>query len=220
MDTVTDATRISSNDGKESSSPCVAFTDNFTLKDNIGKLSQPDNTINSDPKPKARKINRQYRINRAPKIDPKTTKFLSDKDKVLLCVMFIANNIVARQISGNIMNRIKGKISQAQYDNNFEEIKSEELRLMRSLPNILDRNEISSDSIGYDIIVEIIDLLAGISLKEKNANQKAKLQNKLVALISKNGVNLSHNDTLKDIKQQLLNLSPEERAMILVSLPL
>lgn len=220
MDTVIDATRISSSDinsnkGKESSSPFVQPTQ-ITSEINTGKYRQ---RIPRQPRPP--KHPKEPKQQKEPKIR-KQFESISNYEKVQLCLKFMANNMITRQLSGNIINRLKGKIPETEYQSNLILIEARRIAVTNELDTLLTvkRNEIVSGFINPSTFDEITNILARIPLKPKNENQKAKLKAKIITHMASQAIYVAHSDPLLVLKEKLMELSPDERIKVLGGIPL
>jgi hypothetical protein len=206
MTTVSDATRISSSND-ESSSPFIAVHPNRNNKCLRGRGRGRNNGAET---------NDSGRKNRTPKIE-RDRENLSASEKFELCVLFQASNMFTRQISGNIVNRLKGNITDEEFKSNEETLRARKEVFGENLKEIVasfPENGLLTD----DIIARVSTLLASIPLKEKNQNQKAKLTNKMLMSFQKQG--LYSADPHKELKQKIMELSPDERTKVLMALPL
>lgn len=223
MDTVIDATRISSSDinsdvGKESSSPFVQPMQNESDGLNINNRKYYQRVPRQPRPPKERrkpKEPKQINIR-------KQVELIPNQEKVKLCLKFMANNMITRQVSGNIVNRLKGKISETEYESNLVLIESRRNIVAIELDNILSskKDEITSGYIRQETFNEITDILARIPLKAKNENQKAKLKAKIITHMASQAIYVAHSDPLLTLKEKLMELSPDERIKVMSSIPL
>lgn len=260
MDTVNDATRISSSSeqlqlssdvGKESSSP-------FDTPNIISEVKEPqlniitltdfngqflDTTVSAGSLRDFRRFRRSPKKQREPKQpkepkvpkerkqpkEPKHTKEpkfpkeqITNGEKFCLRLMFIGENMFCRQKAGNLMNRIKGKISAQEYGNNNRILSNNKILFDHGVNDIAvdHHKEIGTGYIQLEILDKIMNLFKLIPLKEKNPNQQNKLRHKIIMSLAASEIHVSHNDPHSALKESLLALSPEERAKVLASIPL
>jgi hypothetical protein len=213
MGIVNDATRISSSainikEDKESSSPFVTSNNN-PIGRNRERVPRP-------PRP-PRELKNTKQINLR-----KERELIPNNEKVQLCLAFMANNMITRQLSGNIINRLKGKKSEVEYQTNLGIIDSKRTAVFNELNAILTSkgNEITSGYINPETFDEITDVLARIPLKAKNVNQKAKLKAKIITHMASQAIYVAHSDPLLVLKEKLMELSRDERIKVMTGIPL
>lgn len=192
MDTVTDATRISSNNHEvieESSPPEVTLV----------LLTRPNRRIKNQNMKLVRELN-----------------LPSSYERVHLSILFIATNMINRQTAGNIVNRSKGKISQSEYGTNALCLHLKESTFYSDLNRLLAENEyeLLAPSMSASMISRIIDLLSTLSLKELSEKQKTKLHDKFTKMISRQGIHFTNDDTVSNLTRHLMGLSPDERERV------
>lgn len=163
----------------------------------------------------------RFRRNKVKGLPPKQIEFVDEYEKLRLAVVFIANNIISRQISGILVNRMNGKISQLEHMSYITEIESRGTEFKTNLDTfvVANKDEIMSTCIRLSLISQLTDLLITLSLKGKNANQKEKLREKLMTIIMRQGINFTQDDPLENLRKQLSKLSLDDQEKLLKSFP-
>ena len=223
MDIVTNATRISPYDfdhetGKESSSPLVTTNQNPNESQSPIQLKRFNQRIRMR---RESKQEREPRILKEPKFG-KQHESISNSEKFHLCLQFMANNIIMRQISGNIVNRLKGKITEIEYMFNVGQMEERKTRFFLESEEFIrsKKEEIDSGYLEPHTFDIITDALARIPLKEKNANQREKLKVKIMTQFASQTIYVTSSDPLIALKLQLMELSPDQRIKVLGAIPL
>lgn len=232
MDIVTNATRsssnsveLSTNSGKESSSPF----DTTNNQEEIHKHTFDENShqykIRGHRNCKGhRGRGRLPREPRKPReLNPnKQLEILSSHEKITLKLILLGEQMCARQTSGNIINRLKGKITHTQFNENQNVLRKNKELFYSELTQLLltSLEEIKNESVTSGMLDKIIILFNSISLKEKTANQQNKLRKKIIDCLSTMGFHMEYSDSHNTLRQEFLALSPEERAKVLAGIPL
>ena len=226
MDIVTNATRISSSDvnhdiSKESSSPSVTtnqslvesqfstHTKRYNPRIRMQRQLKEPKAFNEIKRQKEQKFGKQHEL-------------ISNSERFQLCLQFMANNITMRQVSGTIINRLKGKITEVEYTSNLHEIETRKVEFFLELDRIKisKKDEIDSGYLEPETCNIITEAVARIPLKGKNANQKSKLKVKIITQLASQAIYVTSSDPLIALKQQLMDLSPDERIKVLGAIPL
>lgn len=176
------------------------------------------NRIRIPNKPKELKRNKSIKEPKFARTKRKL-ELVSISEKFSLCLQYIFMNIVTRQFNGNIINRMKGRISSDEFKENMIILGKANFNAVFSDLLISKQIEINAGLINEDTINEITELLAGIPLKPKNPNQKSKLKNKIITQLASHGIHLNNSDPLISIRRKLMELAPNDRAKVLVSIP-
>lgn len=142
---------------------------------------------------------------------------ISDKRRFELCILFQASKLFPRQTSGNVVSRLKGKISSEEFASNQEIVRIKRILFDESLAELV-ATQMEVISLTDDVALRVTELLASIPLKKKNHNQKVKLHDKVLANFQKEGLYLA--DPHRKLRQRFTELSPEETERILMAAPL
>ncbi|CAH6420005.1 Hypothetical protein HVR_LOCUS1057 [uncultured virus] len=171
--------------------------------------------------PMREKKERKERLMKEPK-EKKIPEIVPSLQKFHLRLVLMSEQMFTRQKSGLIINRLKGKISGNEFGVMYTFLGAKMALLTSALNEfVVSRHqELSTGYVSQDTIDAVTKLFVGISLKEKTPVQQNKLRQKIVNNLANSGIRLSIVDPHANLKQELLALSPAERASVLRGIPL
>jgi len=219
MDNTINAKRNSSLSGKESSSPSDPF-DNIIEKEPEGSYEEESSL--------AKVLSYSYNegatnlYNALPHLHSKSDFHMKvpHEEKFKLCALLILNNIVSKQYSANIYNRLKQKIRPVVYFTTAGKIRYARDETIKKLYLTVSQEDVKLGHISANTIDSLMSGLCSVSVKDRGQRQKDKLKQKVIALMLKNGLTVEsqeNRDSHSKLRTALLSLSPEDRLQLLTS---